>query len=106
MLILCSCVCLIARHASRDRPHLVSFQSALALSTLGLALACRAETMLRLSGHVLCCSYKEDDDSVLIQFTSRPAVRAKLLIGADGTTSSVRQQCRSDDQLYHAVSVC
>ena len=50
-------------------------------------------------------SYEEDVDGVVLRFTNGKAVRAKVLIGADGTPSSVRHQCQSDDdQLYHTVN--
>jgi 2-polyprenyl-6-methoxyphenol hydroxylase-like FAD-dependent oxidoreductase len=50
-------------------------------------------------------SYEEDVNGIVLRLTNGKTVRAKVLIGADGTPSSVRHQCRSDDdQLYQSVN--
>lgn len=69
------------------------------------ALQCHPPT-----GSELSHRYEETDDGVTVRFSSREggeetAYSAKLLIGADGGFSGVRQQCLNDGLPKSPVSI-
>jgi 2-polyprenyl-6-methoxyphenol hydroxylase-like FAD-dependent oxidoreductase len=65
-----------------------------------------------MTDNVFWCSYEEEENGVILRFTNQAgrsvaSYRAKVLIGADGARSFLRQQSHGDDdQLFHSVSAC